>query len=311
MTDGTIEWLRAIAEQKPRSVRFLSKGGVPDDAGPGQDARQILGAFSIESPSLTLSEIVARHRSSACPPCTASSRTWPHGERSNATTRHRYVIGLRDSGSSGMLSPRSYQQRALVVPFLEQLFLETREQVVLSVFHPDGDIVIEQVLGWRDADFSSRVSVSGSRCTHRRRASSCSPSVRRRSGRLSRGGRYGGSPRAPSSIRPRSRRLIERVRSDLDRRSAKARSSASTNSMSAPVFGHRGELYGAVTRSCGPQAPPIRPSSRTRLVLHGESDQRRDARFLWRSRSRTLSGGASVRSVAHRMTRPRRRPRRG
>ncbi len=111
---------------------------------------QILGAFSIERPSLTLSEL---SRITGLPASTvhrivAHLAAWGALERDE---RGRYVIGLR-LWQVGMLSPRSYEQRALVVPFLEQLFLDTRQQVALSAFHPDGQVVVEQHLGWRDVD---------------------------------------------------------------------------------------------------------------------------------------------------------------
>lgn len=203
----------------------------------------VLGAFSIERPSMTLSEIA---RATDLPLSTvhrivAHLAAWGALERDQ---RHRYVIGLR-MWQLGMLSPRSYQQRALVVPFLEQLFIETREQVVLSVFHPDGDIVIEQVLGWRDADFAAGLG-------ERLPLHASSPGLillafgppqvwqalaRRPLRRFT----------SRTIVDPTAlRRLIERVRRTSIALSEGALV-ATTNSMSAPVFGHRGELYGAVS----------------------------------------------------------------
>src|SRR5918993_380023 len=113
----------------------------------------VLGAFTIDRPSLTLSEIarVTDLPLSTVHRIAAQLTAWGALERA---ARNRYVIGLR-MWQVGMLSPRSYQQRALVVPFLEQLFLDTRAQVALSVFHPEGRVVVEQHLGWRDADVSA------------------------------------------------------------------------------------------------------------------------------------------------------------
>jgi DNA-binding IclR family transcriptional regulator len=158
--------------------------------------------------------------------------------------RSRYVIGLR-MWQLGMLSPRSYEQRALVVPFLEQLFLDTRAQVALSVFHPEGHVVVEQHLGWRDGDVFAGLG-------ERLPLHASSPgqillafgSAEVRSGLLTRPLRRYTSRTVvdPTALG----RVLEQVR----RTSIAVSEGAlvpSTSSMSAPVFGHRGRLYGAVS----------------------------------------------------------------
>lgn len=203
----------------------------------------VLGAFTMERPSMTLSEIA---RATELPLSTvhrivSQLTAWGALERDQ---RSRYVIGLR-MWQLGMLSPRSYQQRALVVPYLEQLFVETREQVVLSVFHPDGEIVVEQVLGWRDADFAAGV---GERLPLH--ASSPGlillafgpPQVWRALARQPLRRFTSRTITDPTTLR----RVIEHIR-----RTSIAISDgalvAGTHSMSAPVLDARGGLYGAVS----------------------------------------------------------------
>nr|MDQ2697331.1 helix-turn-helix domain-containing protein [Actinomycetota bacterium] len=83
----------------------------------------VLGAFSIERPGMTLAELA---RATELPMSTvhriATQLTaWGALERDH---RRRYVIGFR-LWQLGTLSPHAYDQRAHVVPFLEQLFIET------------------------------------------------------------------------------------------------------------------------------------------------------------------------------------------
>jgi DNA-binding IclR family transcriptional regulator len=203
----------------------------------------VLGAFSIERPSLTLSEIA---RATDLPASTvhrivAHLTAWGALERDQ---RSRYAIGLR-MWQLGMLSPRSYRQRALVVPYLEQLFLDTREQVSLSVFHPDGHVVVEQHLGWRDADHSAGV---GERLPVH--ASSPGlillafgpPEVRRELAEQPLR-RYTSRTLVDMAALAKA---VERVRRTSIAISEGALVAA-TGSMSAPVFGSRGQLYGAVS----------------------------------------------------------------
>jgi DNA-binding IclR family transcriptional regulator len=204
---------------------------------------QILGAFSIERPSLTLSEL---SRITGLPTSTvhrlvAHLAGWGALERD---ARGRYAIGLR-LWQVGMLSPRSYEQRALVVPFLEQLFLDTRQQVALSAFHPDGQVVVEQHLGWRDVDQFAGI---GERLPLHASSPGLillafgSAEVRRSvsAGTLR---RYTSRTVVDATALAR---VLERVRSTSIAVSEGALV-ASTSSMSAPVFDHRGKLYGAVT----------------------------------------------------------------
>ncbi|HEX5731028.1 IclR family transcriptional regulator [Microbacterium sp.] len=203
----------------------------------------VLGAFSIERPSMTLSEIA---RATELPMSTvhrlvAHLTSWGALERDS---RQRYAIGLR-LWQLGTLSPAAYQQRALVVPFLEQLFVDTRRSVGLSVFRPGGDIVVEQSLGWRDADFAAglgeRLPVHASSPglillafgrPHIWRALAKRP-LRRYTSR---------TIVDPAALR----RAVERVRKTSIAVSEGALV-ATTSSVSAPVFGHDGDIYGAVS----------------------------------------------------------------
>jgi len=203
----------------------------------------VLGAFSIERPSMTLSEIA---RATDLPMSTvhrivAHLTSWGALERDH---RQRYVVGLR-LWQLGMLSPASYEQRALVVPFLERLFLETHQSVVLSVFHGEDRIVVEQSLGWREGDFSAGL---GERLPLH--ASSPGlillaygpPDVWRALNRRPLRRYTSRTVVDPATLR----RRIERVRQTSIAISEGALVAA-TSSMSAPVFGHQGRIYGAVS----------------------------------------------------------------
>ncbi|SFS12644.1 transcriptional regulator, IclR family [Microbacterium sp. cf046] len=203
----------------------------------------VLGAFSIERPSMTLSELA---RATGLAPSTvhrviSSLVIWGALEKD---PHNRYVIGQR-LWQLGTLAPRAFEQRALVLPFLERLFLDTRLPVALSAFHPDGSVVVEQHLGWRDGDNSAGLG-------ERLPLHASSPGLILLA--------YGPAGVRRAIARHPLRRYTSRTVVDpaalgavVDRvRHAGIAVSegaliATTSSTSAPVFGHRGELYGAVT----------------------------------------------------------------
>jgi DNA-binding IclR family transcriptional regulator len=105
----------------------------------------ILGAFTPDRPSLSLSEIAA---ATDLPISTAHRLVgqlvaWGALERDE---RRRYVIGLR-LWELGLLSPRAYRHRSRILPFLEELFVATREHLVLTVLLDGEAVMVEQLLG--------------------------------------------------------------------------------------------------------------------------------------------------------------------
>jgi DNA-binding IclR family transcriptional regulator len=203
----------------------------------------VLSAFTIDRPSMTLSDLA---RTTDLPLSTVHRvathlASWGALERDH---RRRFVIGTR-LWQLGMLSPHSYDQRVHVVPFLEQLFVESRMPTVLSVFHPDGGIVVEQFLGWRDVNLAAGVG-------ERLPVHASSPGLIL----LAFGAPKVWEPLVRSPLPRYTPRtvvdpaVLRRVAFEV-RRTGVAVSEgamvATTSSMSAPVFGHRGELYGAVS----------------------------------------------------------------
>lgn len=209
----------------------------------GDKKLAVLGAFSIERPSMTLAEIV---RAAELPMSTAHRvvtelTAWGALERDH---RHRYVVGFR-LWQLGTLSPHAYDQRANIVPFLEQLFVETRLPTVLSVFHPDGSVVVEQLLGWRDVNAAAGLG-------ERLPVHATSPGMIL----LAFGPPKVWEPLAKSRLRRYTSRtvvdlgVLRRMAEEARRTSVAVSEGAlvpATCSMSTPVFGHRGELYGAVS----------------------------------------------------------------
>ncbi len=109
----------------------------------------VLGAFNADRPSLSLSEIA---EATGLPVSTAHRLVanlvaWGALERDE---RRRYVIGLR-LWEIGVLSPRAYRHRSRILPFLEELFVATREHVVLTALHDGEGVMVEQLLGRRGA----------------------------------------------------------------------------------------------------------------------------------------------------------------
>lgn len=212
---------------------------------------EVLGAFSMERPSMTLTELA---RATDLPMSTTHRvvtqlTAWGALERDQ---RRRYAIGHR-LWRLGTLSPRAHDQRAHILPFLEQLFVDTRLATVLSVFHPDGSVVVEQLLGWRDANVTAGLG-------ERLPLHATSPGLIL----LAFGGREVWEPLARGPLRRYTARTVVdlgklRRLAQEARRTAIAVSEgalvASTGSISTPVFGHRGELYGAVSLAWTAGAP--------------------------------------------------------
>lgn len=112
----------------------------------------VLGTFDAAHPSRTLSEI---SRATGIPVATthrilAELVRWGALERDG----QRYVVGLR-LFEIGVLSPRAYKDRDRIVPFLEELFVATREKVVLSVLHGDQAVMVEQLIGHRGPELGA------------------------------------------------------------------------------------------------------------------------------------------------------------
>lgn len=109
----------------------------------------VLGAFNADRPSLTLSEIaeITGLPVSTAHRLVANLVSWGALERDE---RRRYVIGLR-LWEIGVLSPRAYRHRGRILPFLEELFVATREHVVLTALHDGEGVMVEQLLGRRGA----------------------------------------------------------------------------------------------------------------------------------------------------------------
>lgn len=115
--------------------------------------RAVLSAFSIDHARLDLSHVM---RATGLPLSTAH-RILEDLVAAGVLEKDEqklYVIGSR-LWDLGILSPRIYQQRTTIVPFLERLFLRTRQQTVLSTLHPNGAVVVEQLIGWREARTSA------------------------------------------------------------------------------------------------------------------------------------------------------------
>ena len=203
----------------------------------------VLGAFNADRPSLSLSEIATitglpvstTHR------LVANLVAWGALERDE---RRRYVIGLR-LWEIGVLSPRAYRYRSRILPFLEELFVATREHVVLTALHDGEGVMVEQLLGRRGARLAAglgeRLPLHASSPGH----------VFLAFGPPELWETVEGEPLhayTPSTIidRERLREVVREVRKTSVSISEGAIVS-STVSISAPVFAQRDEFYGAVS----------------------------------------------------------------
>lgn len=107
----------------------------------------VLGAFTADRPSLSLSEIA---RATGLPVGTTHRIVnqlvgWGALERDE---RRRYVIGLK-LFEIGTLAPRAYRRRERILPFLEELFQATRENVMLTVLDGQEAVMVEHLVGHR------------------------------------------------------------------------------------------------------------------------------------------------------------------
>lgn len=105
----------------------------------------ILGAFTADRPSLSLSDIaeVTEMPISTAHRLVGNLVAWGALERDE---RRRYVIGLR-LWEIGLLSPRAYRHRSRILPLLEELFVATREHLVLTALLDGEAVMVEQLLG--------------------------------------------------------------------------------------------------------------------------------------------------------------------
>jgi DNA-binding IclR family transcriptional regulator len=108
----------------------------------------ILAAFTAQAPELTLTELAGRAGLSLP---TAHRRvaelvTWGALERS---VDGRYRIGLR-LWEVALLAPRAHELRELALPFMEDLYVVTRQNVQLAVREGTELVFVERIAG-RDA----------------------------------------------------------------------------------------------------------------------------------------------------------------
>jgi DNA-binding IclR family transcriptional regulator len=203
----------------------------------------VLGAFNADRPSLSLSEIadITGLPISTAHRLVANLVAWGALERDE---RRRYVIGLR-LWEIGVLSPRAYRHRSRILPVLEELFVATREHVVLTAIHDGEGIMVEQLLGRRGARLAAGLG-------ERLPLHASSPGLVFLAF---------GPPElwevvereplhayTPLTIvdRDQLRTVVREVRRTSISISEGAIVS-NTMSISAPVFGHRGAFYGAVS----------------------------------------------------------------
>lgn len=115
----------------------------------------ILGAFSAEAPDLTLTELAARAGLSV--PTThrraAELVAWGALER---TPQGRYRIGLR-LWEVAALAPRSHELREVALPFMEDLYVVTRQNVQLAVRDGHELVFVERIAGHGAVPVRTRV----------------------------------------------------------------------------------------------------------------------------------------------------------
>ncbi|PWU50195.1 IclR family transcriptional regulator, partial [Micromonospora globispora] len=118
-------------------------------------ALAILGAFDVDHPALTLSDIARR---AGLPVATAHRLvgelvTW--GALSRGPDGG-YTVGVR-LWEVGLLSPLHTRLREVAVPFLQDLHASVRENVHLAVRDRDEALYVEKVTGHRSVSIVSRV----------------------------------------------------------------------------------------------------------------------------------------------------------
>lgn len=203
----------------------------------------VLGAFNADRPSLSLTEIAAitglpvstAHR------LVANLVAWGALERDE---RRRYVIGLR-LWEIGVLSPRAYRHRSRILPYLEELFVATREHVVLTALHDGEGVMVEQLLGRRGARLAAglgeRLPLHASSPGHVFLAFG-PPELWET---VEAGPLHAYTP-ATVTDPDRLREIVREVRATSVSVSAGA-IVPSAVSISAPVFARRGEFFGAIS----------------------------------------------------------------
>lgn len=203
----------------------------------------VLGAFNADRPSLSLSEIaeITGLPVSTAHRLVANLVAWGALERDE---RRRYVIGLR-LWEIGVLSPRAYRHRARILPFLEELFVATREHVVLTALLDGEGVMVEQLLGRRGARLAAglgeRLPLHASSPGHVFLAFG-PPELWET---IEAGPLHAYSPRTIVD-KDALRATVREVR----RTSVSVSEGAivtNTVSISAPIFAQRGEFYGAVS----------------------------------------------------------------
>ena len=203
----------------------------------------VLGAFNADRPSLSLSEIaeITGLPVSTAHRLVANLVAWGALERDE---RRRYVIGLR-LWEIGVLSPRAYQHRARILPYLEELFVATREHVVLTALLDGEGVMVEQLLGRRGARLAAglgeRLPLHASSPGHVFLAFG-PPELWET---IEAGPLHAYTPRTVTDP-DRLRAVVREVRRTSVSISEGAIVS-NTVSISAPVFGARGVFYGAVS----------------------------------------------------------------
>lgn len=118
---------------------------TPDSPSVTSKVLAILGAFSVDCPALTLTEL-ARRAGLSVP--TAHRRAaelvaWGALEKSDDGT---FRIGLR-LWEVAALAPRAHELREVALPFLEDLYVVTRQNVQLAVRDGDELVFVERIAG--------------------------------------------------------------------------------------------------------------------------------------------------------------------
>ncbi|MDH2443181.1 IclR family transcriptional regulator [Amnibacterium sp. CER49] len=106
-------------------------------------AMRLLAAFSAGTPELPLTALAARSGL----PLTTAHRLCAQLEREGVLERlpdGRYRVGLR-LWELGMLAPRAHGLREVALPFLEDLYEVTHENVQLVVLDPPEAVVVERL----------------------------------------------------------------------------------------------------------------------------------------------------------------------
>lgn len=118
-------------------------------------ALDLLGAFDAEHPRATLAQMARR---SGLPPATAHRlaaelQAWGALDRDADGT---YRIGLR-LWRTGLLAPVSSRLRETALPFMQDLYEATRENIHLAVRDGDCALYVEKLSGHRSVPVLSRV----------------------------------------------------------------------------------------------------------------------------------------------------------